>query len=121
MASLISPCEDQLNQPITKLPSVDTIPHFPSPQEQVSSEDYLSSCDEWFLWHRTMPPATFVGSEPVSEHEAGSTYDSSLMRLDYLPFTSEDDLSNCKSDTGKRNLIKMPFDDDKEDSINVIV
>lgn len=125
MASLISPCEDQFNQPLANLPSVsedvDAIPHFPSPQEHVSNEDYLSSCDEWFLWHRTMPPATFVGSEPVSEHEAGSTYDSSLMRLDYLPFTSEDDLSNCKSDTGKRNLMQMPIDDDEEDSINVIV
>ena len=120
MASLISPCEDQLNQPITKLPSVDTIPHFPSPQEHVSSEDYLSSCDEWFLWHRTMPPATFMGSEPGAEHEAGATYDSSLMRLDYLPFTSEDDLSKCKSDTDIRYLLQTPCDDD-EDNIHVIV
>ena len=87
----------------------------------MSNEDYLSSCDEWFLWHRTMPPATIVGSEPVSEHESGATYDSYLMRLDYLPFTSEDDLSNCKSDTDIRNLLQTPCDDDEEDSINVIV
>ena len=125
VASYISLCEDQLNQPLAKLPSVskdvDTIPHFPSPQEHLSNEDYLSSCAEWFLWHRAMPPAIVVGSEPVSEHESGATYDSSLMRLDYLPFTSEDDLSNCKSDTDIRNLLQTPYDGDEEDSINAIV
>ena len=119
------PSEDQHYHPLAKLPSVsedvDAIPHFPLPQEHVSNEDYLSSCDEWLLWHRTIPPKTYKGSEPVSEHEVTGTYDSSLLRLDYLPFTSEDELSNCKSDTDRRNLIQTPCDNDEEDNINVIL
>ena len=100
---------------------IDAISHFPLPQEHVSNEDYLSSCDEWLLWHRTMPPKTYKGIEPVSEQEVTCTYDSSLLRLDYLPFTSEDELSNCNSDTDKRNLIQTPCDNDEEDNINVIL
>ena len=63
MTSSISPCEDQHYKPLAKLPSisedVDAIPYFPLPQEHVSNENYLSSCDEWLLWHRTMPPKTY--------------------------------------------------------------
>ena len=125
MASSISPCEDQHYQPLAKLPSVledvEAIPQFPLPQDHVSNEDYLSSCDEWLLWHRTMPPKTYKGIEPVSEQEVTGTYDSSLLRLDYLPFTSGDELSNCNSDTDRRNLIQTPCDNDEEDNINVIL
>ena len=125
MTNFTSPSEDQhYNQSadIENAPlDADAIPHIPLPQEYVSNEDYQSSCSEWLLWHRTMPPTPYMGSDPVSEQEATTSYDPSLMLLDYLPFTSEDEISNFTTDSARNDIIQTEFDNDEEDDFNIIL
>ena len=121
--NLTSPYLDQHSSSIAELQNVgkdiDAIPHIPLPQEYISSDDYLSSCNQWLLWHQTMPPTPYMTSDPVTEHQAKDSNDPSLMRLDYLPFTSEDQISNIVS--GRKDSLPITFERDDEDEINVIL
>ena len=133
MPSLTTPSQDQQNNPSAKLQHVskdhDPIPHFPSPQDYVSVEDYQSSCNKWLLWHQTIPPTSSMRSDPLSEHEATDDpvsnheatvpYDPFMLRLDYLPFTSEDDIPNIKTDSNRKASLQI--DEEDEENFNVIL
>ena len=126
MLNLSNTHEVQHRIPTAKLQYVsqdlDSIPQFPSPQEYNSGEDYQSSCNQWLLWHRTKPPTPFMRSDPVSEHEATASYEPTSMRLDYLPFTSEDDIPNIKTDSNRKVILETTSDNDEdEDHFNVML
>ena len=126
MVNLSNTHEVQHCIPTAKLQYVsqdlDSIPQFPSPQEYNSGEDYQSSCNQWLLWHRTKPPTPFMRSDPVSEHEATASYEPTSMRLDYLPFTSEDDIPNIKTDSNRKVILETTSDNDEdEDHFNVML
>ena len=97
----------------------DAIPHFPLPQEYGTGKDYHTSCNKWLHWHKTMPPTSCVRSDSVADRGVKASYDPSLLLLDYLPFTSEDDISNIKADSNREDIIQI--DEEEEDNFNVIL
>ena len=125
MTSLPSPYEDQQGCQLAKQEydsndQVD-IPNIPLPQEYISANDYQSSWNNWLQWHRTMPPTPYMKSESVSDHQLPASYDPSLMQLDYLPFTSEDDISKINTEPCMMNTLQISHDNDEEDEFNVIL
>ena len=121
MANLASSGQDQQFD-ISSKPYVskhpDAIPRFPLPQEYATGEDYQTSCNKWLHWHKTMPPTSCVRSDTVADHEGKASYDPSLLLLDYLPFTSEDDISNVKADCNRDAIDEY---EKEEDNFNVIL
>ena len=96
---------------------------FQSPQEYFSGADYLSSCNEWLQWHQIMPPTPYMRSAPpMPLHQAKASYDPSLMQLDYLPFSSEDEISNSETDSCIIDSLQITCDSDEDDDeFNVIL
>ena len=122
MASLASPSQVQQNN-VSSKPQVtehpDDIPHLPLPQEYNTGEGYQSSCNEWLHWHKTIPPTSCMRKDSVADHEVPSSYDPSLLILDYLPFTSEDEIPNIKVNSNGEGTLQI--DEEEEEIFNVIL
>ena len=122
MASLASTTQDQQVNVSTK-PHVskypDDIPHLPSPQEYNTGEGYQSSCNKWLQWHKTIPPTSCLRKDSMADQEVTASYDPSLLLLDYLPFTSEDEIPNIKAKSNREGTFQI--DEDEEENFNVIL
>ena len=121
MTSLASPSQDQqINVPSKQHP--DDIPHLPLPQEYITGEGYQSSCNKWLQWHKTIPPTPCMRKASVADQEVTASYDGydpSLLLLDYLPFTSEDEIPSIKANSNKGGTLQI--DEEEEENLNVIL
>ena len=69
-----------------------------------------------------MPPTPFMRSNPVPEHKPTASYEPTSMRLDYLPFTSEDEIPNIKTDLNRKVVLETSSDKDEDEChFNVIL
>ena len=122
MASLASPTQDQQIN-VSPIPHVskypDDVPHLPLPQEYSTGEGYQSSCNKWLQWHKTIPPTSCLRKDSVADQEVRTSYDPSLLLLDYLPFTSEDDIPNIEANSNREGTLQI--DEEEEENFNVIL
>ena len=69
-----------------------------------------------------MPPTPYMRSAPpVSVNQATASYEPSLMRLDYLPFSSEDEISNSETDSCIIDSLQITCDSEDDDEFNIIL
>ena len=62
-----------------------------------------------------MPPTPFMRIDHVSEHDATASYEPTTMHLDYLPFTSEDEFPNIKTDLNRKVILETSSDNDEDE------
>ena len=65
------------------------IPPFPLPGQYTSH-------NAWLNWHQTTSPTPYMRLESDLDEPISATYDPAQMRLDYLPFTTENGITKPK-------------------------
>ena len=65
------------------------IPPFPLPGQYTSH-------NSWLNWHQTTSPTPYMRLESDLDEPISATYDPAQMRLDYLPFTTENGITKPK-------------------------
>ena len=105
-------CHNTSSEDICEIPQL--------PSQYTCMNDYQASQFAWLNWHRTTPPTPYVRSVSPPQRLSPSVYDPSLMRLDYLPFTCEDEITNQETDSNIKCSSMLSFDSDDEEYINVL-
>ena len=90
------------------------IPPFPLPGQYTSH-------NAWLNWHQTTSPTPYMRLESDLEEPIAATYDPAQMRLDYLPFTTENGITKPKINgcTTESSSSSSSCDSDDEDYLVV--
>ena len=75
--------------PLEAPKDIGDIPPFPLPGQYTSHT-------AWLNWHQTTSPTPYMRPESDLEESSAAIYDPAQMRLDYLPFTSENEITKPK-------------------------
>lgn len=86
------------------------IPTFPLPG---------TSRDAWLNWHQTTSPTLYIRTESATKESRSVPYNHAQMPLDYLPFTSEDEITKQQIDESISDPSLVSCDSDDEEYLVV--
>ena len=99
-----------------------SIPPLPLPSQCSSRVYYREAHHAWLNWHRTMSPTSYMRPcSTKSELLSPVPHDPFMMRLDYLPFTAENEIIDQNMDACIDDSSSISSDSDDEDFIIVLV